>query len=556
VHPVERMAGRSSNPFRERFDAAFRRIQENLVGRIADLAVRHRYVFAGLMLFAAIATVGYVAGGHLKFQAFPDIDGDVVEARILMPQGTPLHRTETVVARIVDAMERVDEALSPQQPGARKLLESVQVRFGENAGARESGPHVATVVVDLLDAEARSVTLDELYARWRAEIGDVPGLLSLTMQEPSLGPQGAAFEIRLQGEDLEMLKSASVALQKDLRSYEGPRDVLDDLRPGKPERHVRLAEGATGLGLDAARVAGQLRAAFLGQTAAEIQVGPESYEIEVRQAAGDRDSLGDLDNFSITLPDGGQAPLGSVASIEEARGWARIHRIDGRRTVTISGDIDTRLGNAMDILSDLQRESLPRLLERFPGVDVSLEGQSREASTTGASVQRAFGFGLIGIFVVLAFQFRSYLEPLVVMAVLPFAVLGAVWGHALSGYPISMPSLVGAASLAGIVVNDSILLVHFVKLRAGGGGAVPDAARQASRDRFRAVLLTSLTTILGLLPLLAETSLQAQVLKPLVISVVSGLLVSTVMVLFLVPALYSIVNDARPGAPQTGKPAL
>jgi multidrug efflux pump subunit AcrB len=458
-----------------------------------------------------------------------------------------LHRTEAVVERITGALERVDAEHTPQQPGGRSLVQDVQVRYGQNADAHEIGPHVATVVVDLLSAEVRTTTLEELYAHWQRRIGEVPGAIALTLQEPNLGPQGRAFEFRLYGDDLERLKSASLELQDALRSFAGPRAVMDDLRPGKPERHLRLADGATALGLDAAEVAGQVRAAFLGEEASEVQVGPESYEIEVRQPAADRDSLQDLDDFTVTLPEGGQVPLSAVASIEPARGWARIHRIDGRRVVTVTGHLDARAGNAMRIIGRLQRETLPQLQARYPGLQVELQGQSREAATTGGSVQSAFAFGLLGIFVVLAFQFRSYIEPLIVMAAIPFAIVGAVIGHALVGYPLSMPSVLGAASLAGIVVNDSILLVHFIKRRAANGETATDAARLASRDRFRAVFLTSLTTILGLLPLLAEGSLQAQVLKPLVISVVFGLLAATAMVLFLVPALYAILRDIRRG---------
>lgn len=544
VHPVERMATRAPTKFRERFEDAFAGVREHAIGRSVDLAVRFRYLFAGIMGFVLLATIGYVAGGNLRFQAFPDIEGDVVEARLLMPQGTRLHETEAGVARIVAALRRVDDRLTPRQPAQQPLVQNVQVRFSENKDAHETGPHVATVIVDLLNAETRSISLDELYSLWQAELGAIPGVLALTMQEPNIGPQGIAFELRLQGEDLEELKAASLALQDALSAYAGTRYVMDDLRPGTPERHLRLAQGAGSLGLDAATVAGQVRAAFFGETAAEVQVGQESYEIEVRQPAVDRDSLQDLDDFTITLPGGDQVPLSAVATIEDARGWARIHRIDGRRTITVTGDIDTRQGNAMQIIEELRSGFLPSLRDRFPNVDVDLRGQSQEAATTGGSVRGGFMLGLLGIFVVLAFQFRSYVEPVVVMTAIPFAALGAIWGHVLVGYPLSMPSLMGAASLAGIVVNDSILLVHFVKMRTADGHTPADAARLASRDRFRAVLLTSLTTILGLMPLLAEGSLQAQVLKPLVISVVFGLLASTAMVLFLIPALYSILADA------------
>lgn len=552
VHPVERMNSTAAGPWRERFDSAFERLREGGVGRAADGAVAHRYGFAGVMLLVLLGTVGYVAGGHLKFQAFPDIDGDVVEARLLMPQGTPLARTEAVVERLVGALERVNTRHATRQPGGRDLIRNVQVRFGQNVDSGEAGAHLATVVVDLLGAEARTTTLDALYEDWRKEIGAIPGAIALTLQEPGLGPQGLAFEFRIRGRDLDALKSASLELQEALRSYAGAEDVMDDLRPGKPERHLHLAAGATALGLDAAEVAGQIRAAFLGETAAEIQVGAEGYEIVVRRPAADRGDLADLDSFTVTLADGSQVPLAAVASMEPARGWARIHRINGERTVTVTGDIDTRRGNAMDIIGDIRDTVLPSLHQSHPDVAIDLRGQSREAATTGGSVRSAFLFGLIAIFGILALQFRSYIEPLVVMAAIPFAVVGAIWGHVLIGYPISMPSLVGAASLAGIVVNDSILLVQFVKQRAAAGQLPADAARSASRDRFRAVFLTSLTTIAGLLPLLAEASLQAQVLKPLVISVVFGLLASTAAVLLLVPALYSLLADA--GLTRTPRP--
>ncbi len=541
--PVARLRGRPPGRLRDRFEAGFAWTRERLVGTAADLAVRWRYLFAGLMLFAALGTVGYVAGGNVKFQAFPDIDGDVVEARLLLPQGTPLARTEAVVDDILAALAAVDADLAPEQPGGRALVESVQVRFGENRDAKESGPHLATVIVDLLGAEIRATTLDVFYARWREAIGTVPGAIALTLQEPNIGPQGIAFELRLQGRDLEELKAASLALQERLSGFAGTRDVIDDLRPGKPERRIRLRDGATTLGLDAATVAAQLRAAFLGEVASEIQVGPESYEIEVRRADTDRASLDALDDFTLALPDGRQVPLSAVAVVEPARGWARIQQVNGRRTVTVTGDVDERIGNAADIVGALQADVLPGLAERFPGVEITVLGQSREAGTTGASVRVGFLYGLLGVFLILAFQFRSYVEPLVVMVAIPFAILGAVWGHAVMGVNLSMPSVVGAASLSGVVVNNSILLVHFVKMRAREGRTAADAARQASRDRFRSILLTSLTTILGLLPLLAETSLQAQVIKPLVISVVFGLLASAAMVLLAVPALYAILAD-------------
>ena len=233
-----------------------------------------------------------------------------------------------------------------------------------------------------------------------------------------------------------------------------------------------------------------------------------------------------------------------MAILEQSRGYARIQRIDGRRTVTIQGDVDTRLANAQQLIQDTRQRFLPELAARYPEINLGLEGQAAESSATGGSMARGFALGLMGIFILLSFQFRSYSQPLVVMAAIPLAMIGVIWGHLFMGLDLSMPSMMGAVSLAGIVVNDSILLVEFLKLRAREGGhSVPEAAKLASRERFRAVLLTSLTTIAGLLPLLAEKSLQAQVLIPLAVSIVFGLLAATLLVLLVVPALFSILDD-------------
>jgi multidrug efflux pump subunit AcrB len=334
-----------------------------------------------------------------------------------------------------------------------------------------------------------------------------------------------------------------VALQGWLASYAGVQDMTDDLRPGKPEVTLRLKDGAMSLGVTAAMVARQVRDGFQGAQAREIQVGRESYEIEVGLADADRLSLRDLLDFRIQLPSGAQVPVSAVADLTESRGYARIQRIDGRRTITVYGQVDAETANAAEIVADTRERFIPELAQRFPDVDFGFEGQAREARATGGSMLRGFGLGLLGVFLLLAFQFRSWLEPFAVMAAIPLALVGVVAGHLLMGLELSMPSIMGFVSLSGIVVNDSILLVEFLKIRVREGMSVPEAARRASRERFRAVLLTSVTTIAGLLPLLAERSLQAQVLIPLATSIVFGLLASTLLVLFVVPALFAVFDD-------------
>ncbi|MES9955887.1 MAG: efflux RND transporter permease subunit [Sedimenticola sp.] len=529
--------------FRQAFDNRLMSFRDNTLGHIIDWAVHQRYWFIGIIVALFLLSVGMLVGGKLKFQSFPDIEGDIIEARLLLPQGTPLWRTEEVVERITRGIAVVDETFTPLQPEGQSLVRNVQVHFNSNQDAGVSGPHVATVTVDLLTAEKRAGSLDDYINRWREEVGEVPDLVALNFKEPTMGPGGIPLEIRLTGPDLDQLKQASLELQEWLSRYKGAFDLSDDLRPGKPELRLRLRDGALALGLDASTIASQLRAAFYGTTATEIQVGPESYEIDVRLAADDRSTLTDIETFRITTASGDQVPLNAVALIEQARGYSRIQRIDGVRTITVSGDLDTRVANAREVVEHTKKNFLPELLEKYPGVNTSIEGQSKQTAKTGSSMLRSFAIGLIGIFILLSFQFRSYSEPLIVMIVIPMALIGVVWGHLLMGLNFTMPGIIGFASLAGIVVNDSILLVEFLKLRIREGHSIVEAAKLASRERFRAVLLTSVTTIAGLTPLLLEKSMQAQVLVPLATSIVFGLLTTTLLVLLVVPAMYSILGD-------------
>src|SRR5690554_1463805 len=290
-------------------------------------------------------------------------------------------------------------------------------------------------------------------------------------------------------------------------------------------------------------VLGLVLAIILG-SAGFMAGGHLGSEVLIRLAEGDRNSLDALADLTIALPDGRRVPLEVVANAEERREWARITRIDGRRTVTVEANVDARRASGQAIVDDLVGSGwLEDFGARHPEVAVSFEGQVASSAETGGSIGRGLLIGLVGIFVILSFQFRSYVEPLIVMLSIPLAFIGAIWGHVLMGYYLSMPSLIGAASLAGIVVNNAILLIHFIKTHRERGLDAVTAAGQASRDRLRAILISSTTTIAGLLPLLAETSTQAAAIKSLVISVVFGLLSATVLVLLVIPALYVLLDD-------------
>lgn len=559
AHSLEKHAESGPPRWRQRFEAGFAWVREHLMGRLVDAAIAWRYLTLGLLLLTLLGTVSLMAGGVVKFRAFPVLDGTTIQAEILMPQGTPLARTEEVVARAVAAMDTVGRRLSEDlsedararaiaegnadTPGGA-LVHNIATLHAVNSSANESGAHVATVSVDLVDSDMRpGHPSSAISAAWREAVGEIPDAIAITFGERVIGPAGQDLEIRLRGHDLESLKAASLELRDWLAGYEGVHDVMDDMRPGKPEARLRLRDGASALGIRADTVAQQIAAAFQGVTVDEIQVGDEAYEIDVRLTGVDRDSLADLDGFMVTTDSGETIPLPNVAVIERARGWARVNRVDGWRTITVIGDVDDAIANADQIVSDTRARFLPGLMERHPDVYPDFEGQAAEMAETMSTMRRNMLIGLVGVFLLLSFQFRSYVEPVTVMVAIPMALIGAVLGHLVQGLEMSMPSMIGLASLAGVVVNDSILLVMFIKQHRLRGGSAADAAAQAARERFRPILLTSLTTIMGLTPLLAETSLQAQIMIPLATSLAFGLTSATVLALVLVPVVYVILDD-------------
>ncbi len=519
-------------------------------GRLADGAIRARYAVAGAAVAILLVAVAQLAGGALKFTAFPEIDGDVVEARLLLPQGTPLARTEAVVGELIAGIGRVNA--STPQPGGAELVRGITVRYGVNRDSFEAGPHLATVSVDLLPSSERTLRPDPVMAAWRAEVGSLPDAIALRYAESTIGPAGIALDMRLKGDDLEMLKSAARELTAWLASYQGVTSVMDDLRPGKPERRITLTDAAGPMGITAAMVADQLRGAYLGTTVSEMQVAGRSVEVTAQVTDDAAAQLGFFDDFVLVLPDGAAVPLSVVADVEFGRGFARINREDGVRTITVQGTIDTRRANANAIVSDTLDRFAPDLLQRHPGVTLDVEGQRAEAAKTQLSMMKGFAIGLFGVFLLLSFQFRSYIEPLVVMLVIPLALTGTIFGHLAMGLDFSMPSLLGYVALAGVVVNNSILLVGFIKDEHGEGpGGVTGAAGRAVRMRFRAMFLTTTTTVAGLIPILTETSLQAQILVPLVASLVFGLIAAILVVILVLPAVYAILDDfglARIGA--------
>lgn len=540
-HSMAHAAKRPMSDFRKRFEQHFERFRQFAFGKI-EVLIQYRYAFIGSVIALFLLSFSMLASGILKFSAFPNVEGDLLQARILMPAGTPLKRTEQVVDKILAALEKTNSTLSVNEKSS--LVKSVTVSYSQNADAFESGPHLATITADLLTSERRNSNLQSIKNLWRENTGVIPQAFVIAFKEPALGPSGRAIHVRLSGNDLAQLSEASLQLQSWLDGYPGVYNLMSDLRPGKPEFTMTLKEGAMNLGIDAHTLANQVRAAFQGTKVQETNVDLETFEITVKLAEQSRDEFVDFDTFPIIHPQTKvQIPLSAVADIEATRGYSRINRINNMRTVSVYGDIDADVNNTASVVGDLKTRYLQQLEAAYPGINVAFEGEVKNSGTTNNSIMNKFMLGIFGVFALLSFQFRNYSEPLVVMVTIPLALIGVIWGHLIMGLDFTMPSTIGFTSLAGIVVNDSILLVERVKARVAEGMNVHDAAAHASYDRFRAVFLTSITTVAGITPLLFETSLQAQVLVPLATSIVFGIVSSTLLVLFVIPCLYTILED-------------
>lgn len=515
----------------------------NAMGAIASWTIRWRYLTAGLVVMIFLMSISLILGGFVRGEVFPKLEGDTIVARILMPPGTPLERTEAVVADLERSLDEVDREYQLLQPGEKPLVKTKFVRFNQNVDALESGPHVATIQADLISNEVRVGRIAEIVQRWDKLNGDVDDALSITFDEPQLGPAGRSIEIELSGLPLNQLDAISSDIQNYLSFFGGAYNINDDLRRGEFELLVTLKPGAVGSGVTAFDLARQLRGSFQGLLSDQIQVGTEEYDVEVRFADGDRDSVQDLENYLITLPGGKTIPIQEVATIGYRRGWSRIARINGNRIVNVFASVDSEITNSGAILSKLQLEKMTLLSEKYPDLKYRFRGEAEKGAETGSSMATAAAIGCLGVFVILSFQFRSYIEPVIVMIAIPFALVGVIWGHFLFGINLSMPSFMGYASLAGIVVNDSILLVLFLKKARAEGRSPEESGVEATKTRFRAVMITSLTTIAGLMPLLLEKSLQAQILIPIAISICFGLMASTILVLLVIPPLYVILSD-------------
>ncbi|MEX1039913.1 MAG: efflux RND transporter permease subunit [Pirellulaceae bacterium] len=510
-----------------------------------SLVNRSVMVAAGISIL--LVTFGLIRSGVVQTDVFPKLDGNTIQAMLKFPDGTPEHVTRKWVRHIEDSFWEVNEKLSPRGESLGVTSFSTigtQVSAGGPpiASVSGGGSHVGSVEIELQDTEERTISSDEIITHWRDAVGKVPGAESLAITSRAHGPGGKSIEFKLlaSGADLDQLEQAVDRTKQKLAQYPGVQDIADDSLPGKWEYRFRIKPRAYAMNVTNDDLAETVRAAYFGNEVMRVQRGRHEVKIMVRYPLEDRRRFAAFDDLRVRLQDGSELPITELAEVEIVRGYSAINRQNQKRSVTITADVDIAVARARDIVLNLQEESMPEILAAFPAVDLLWEGQQEQETESFESMQRGFLVALLAMFLLLSFEFKSYFQPLLILGIIPFGVVGAVLGHALLGIPLTLFSMFGLVALTGIVLNDSIVLVDFINHRVRDGMPLNEALLDAGRRRFRPVMLTTLTTVGGLSPLLLETSLQAQLLIPMAASIAFGEIFATVIVLFMVPIGYSL----------------
>ncbi len=536
-----------------RTSAALQRFAREVYGPAVERAVAWRYTTLAAAVFLLVVAAGLLASGRIRFSFFPPVESDYVSATLTMPQGTPAEITAAAVAELEAAAFRVKRRLDERYGTEHgSVVRQILATVGEQPGTgRErppgasgvgSGSHLGEVDMELLGGDLRPLAAREVAELWREETPPIPDVEQLSF-ESALFHLGSPIDIELRSPDMEGLVAAAERLKRKLAEYPGVSDIADSFREGKEEIALRiLPEGET-LGLTQADLARQVRQAFYGEEAQRIQRGRHDVKVMVRYPEAERRSLANLGELRLRTPAGAEIPFYAAARAASGRGYANIQRADRQRIVRVTADVDEKVLTAGEVLADLEAGFLPELLADHPGLGYSLEGEQREQRRTLGSLIRNFALALLVIYALLAVPLRSYAQPLLIMSVIPFGLVGAMAGHLLMGLHFSMMSVFGIVALSGVVVNSSLVLVHYVNARVAEGAPFAEAVRQAGVARFRPIFLTSLTTFAGLTPLLLERSLSAQFLIPMATSLGFGVAFATLIALFLVPCAYLVLED-------------
>ncbi|MCD6580885.1 MAG: efflux RND transporter permease subunit [Desulfuromusa sp.] len=515
------------------------------------LNINYRYMSLAVGIVALLLTVGVVKNGLIKFTFMPEVDGDRITVAIQMNRGVPIEETSRVSDLILQkGMETVAE-YNEKRPAGDSILRNVYTVVGGNiagggpgGGSNVTATHMSNIAMFLTKSEVRNIPATEISAAWRKKVGEIPGINSLTFRS-SLVRMGANIDVLLAHQDFAVLEQSSLRIREVLAEYQGVSDIEDTYGRGKREIKLKLKPAARTLGITETDLGRQVRAAFHGAEALRLQRGRNEIKVMVRYPDVNRRELWNFETMRIRTPAGQEIPLLQAAEIIEGQGFSEINRTDRKRVINISATVNNEKGNAQEIIADLKQNLLPQLVADYPGLSWDMEGEEKERKESLGSMLGGFKLALIAIFTLLAIPFRSYTQPLLIMAAIPFGMIGAVLGHIIMGFNLSLMSLFGLVALSGVVINDSLLLIDKANRNRREGMSIYDAIISAGTRRFRPIVLTSLTTFFGLTPMILETSVQAQFLVPMAISLGFGILFGTGIILLLIPALYMILEDIR-----------
>ncbi|MEM9174287.1 MAG: efflux RND transporter permease subunit [Myxococcota bacterium] len=553
--------------FQARMAGSLSRLAQERYRPVLDRALAHRYsVIAGGIgfLLIALTTVGTgIGGAKMNFSFFPPIESDYVTATLTMPQGTPIDATEHAATIVLDAARRTKAELADDGFDADQLIQHVFFSVGQQPNAGDDGPgdpsgatgsHLAEIRIAIQSGDDRPISAAEIKERWRRNTPAIPDIVELNFNA-AFFDAGDPIDIQLRSNDVDQLVEAAGRLKSELERKNGVFEISDSFRAGKQELKLDILPAAQTLGLTLDDLSKQVRQAFYGEEAQRIQRGRDDIRVMVRYPERDRRSLADLDDLRIRTPDGGEVPFYAVAKADLGRGFATIKRADRNRVIHVTADVDVKEVAAGDVIAELEREFLPGLLGDYPGMSYSLEGEQSEQAESVGGLFRNYAIALFVIYALLAIPLRSYVQPLIIMAVIPFGLVGAIIGHWFmyfarelftdQTFNFSMMSIFGFVALTGVVVNSSLVLVHYINERRAEGVSLEEAVRTAGVARFRPIVLTSMTTFVGLAPILREGSVGAQFLIPMATSLGFGVLFGSTISLFLVPSAYVVVEDVK-----------
>ncbi len=525
-------------------------IANNHYRPILKKAVDNRYITASIGLGVLILALALIASGRVVFAFFPAIEGDRVYATLEMPEGVAVETTALAAAQLEAAAKALQADLEPLT-GNPATIENILTSIGRaaqrgNGPPRGAGPgrsHFAEVVIELVPrTERNNFRSNQAAQMWREKVGNIPDAVKLSFSSDEYSA-GEPINFELSARDVDMIRAAATDLRAELSRYDGVMDITDSFRAGKQEIKLSLLPEARTLGLTLSDLASQVRSAFYGNEAQRIQRGQDDVRVMVRYPEIERSSIGNLEDMYIRTPQGTEVPFYSVAQFELGRGYSTINRVDGRRVINVIGDVDRAAVAPEEVIGSIQRQVLPQLRAKYPGLTVKLAGEQEERAKSFTGLFNAAILSLIVIYALLAIPLRSYIQPLVIMSVIPFGAVGAITGHWIMGYELMFFSALGIVALSGVVVNASLVLVDYINRRRREGMDLEEAVLSAGVVRFRPIMLTSVTTFVGLIPLMGNPTPDTTPFIPMAISLAFGVLSATFITLLLVPSLYRMAED-------------